>query len=348
MWVEPVTALKAGEIDRYLKNPDAGRTIALIYGPDSGLVSERARTFAKAVVGDLDDPFAVVRLDGDVLASDPMRLADEANTVGLFGGKRLIWVRAGERPIAAAVAPLLAHPPTDAFVLIEAGDLKKNAPLRVEAERSAKAAVIPCYSDGEADLKRLIAEETAAAGLTMEPAAVAALVAFLGGDRAASRAEIRKVCLYAHGRGKITLADIEAVAGDSLELGIDEIVDAAAGGDAARLDRLLVKASASGIAVPQIMVVVGRHLSALHKARLAVERGATISAATDRFEPPVFFRRRPTVERQLGLWNAARLERMMARVAEATFETRIKAGLAEVIVSRTLMAIAMTARAGKP
>ncbi|MBN8938233.1 MAG: DNA polymerase III subunit delta [Rhizobiales bacterium] len=342
-----MTVLKGGEIDRFLKNPESRRAIALVYGPDSGLVSERARAIAKTTVPDLDDPFAVIRLDGDVLAGDPVRLSDEANTMALFGGKRLIWVRAGEKPIAAALTPLLADPPTGAFVLIEAGDLKKNAALRVEAERSGHAAVIPCYSDGEADLKRLIAEETAAAGLTMEPPAIAALLSFLGGDRAASRAEIQKICLYAHGQGRITLADIEALAGDSLALGVDEIVDAAASGDPAALDRLLLRAAASGVAVPQIMIAMGRHLSSLHKARTAIEKGAAISAATDRFEPPVFFRRRPVVEKQLGLWNSVRLERMMTRVAEATFETRIKTALAEAIVNRTLMAIAMTARAGR-
>jgi DNA polymerase III subunit delta len=342
-----VTVLKGGEIDRFLKSPPDNRPIALIYGPDSGLVSERARLVAKAVVSNLDDPFSVVRLEGDVVASDPIRLADEANTIAMFGGRRLIWVKAGEKPIAAALAPVLKDPPQNAFVLIEAGDLKKNAPLRVEAERAAAAAVIPCYSDGEADLKRLIAEETAAAGLTMEPPAIAALVAFLGGDRAASRAEIQKICLYALGRERITLADVEAVAGDSLSLGVDEIVDASASGDPVALDRLLLRASASGVAVPQIMIATSRHLSALHKARLLVEKGTPASAAAERFEPPVFFKRRATVERQLGLWTSAKLERMIARVAEATFETRIKPPLAEAIVSRTLMAVAMTAKSGR-
>jgi DNA polymerase-3 subunit delta len=342
-----VTVLKGGEIDRFLASPDPKRPVILIYGPDSGLVAERAKALARIVVADLNDPFSVVRIDGDVLASDPVRLADEANTMAMFGTRRLVWVRAGEKPMAAAVSPLLASPPSDATVLIEAGDLKKSAPLRTEAEKSANAAVIACYSDNEADLKRLIAEETRAAGLAIDPAAATLLGALLGGDRAASRAEIRKICLYAHGTGTISVADIEAVAGESLSLGIDEIIDAAASGDAASLDRLLLRASTSGIAVPQIMTAMSRHLSALHKARVAIENGASVSMAAERFEPPLFFRRKAVVERQLAQWSAERLQRMITRAAEATFETRIKAPLAEAIVSRTLMAIAMTARQGR-
>ena len=95
----------------------------------------------------------------------------------------------------AASSPLLAEPPKDATILLEAGDLKKNAPLRVEAEKSPHAAVIACYADGEADLRRLIADEARQAGLAVEPEAMVLLAAMLGGDRAASRAEIRKICL---------------------------------------------------------------------------------------------------------------------------------------------------------
>ena len=50
-----------------------------------------------------NDPFALVRLDGDALASDPARLVDEATTVPLFGGRRAIRVRAGSRNLASGV-----------------------------------------------------------------------------------------------------------------------------------------------------------------------------------------------------------------------------------------------------
>lgn len=341
-----MTILKGAEIDRFLAAPDDRRPIVLIYGPDAGLVAERGRMVASRVAADLDDPFTVTRLDGDVLAGDPARLVDETRTLPMFGGRRLIWVRAGEKPIAAAIQPLLAAPPETATVVIEAGDLKKNAPLRTDAERSGAAAVIPCYADGEAEVKRLIGEEARQAGLQVEPAALVLLAQLLGGDRAASRAEIRKVCLYCHGQSAITAADVEAVAGDSLDLGVDEIVDAAAGGRPDVLDRLLLRAEASGMAVHQIMSAMNRHFLGLHKARLAVEAGTPARAVVERFETPLHFRRKPGVERQLGLWTSERLQRTIARLAEATYETRAKGSLATLIAGRVIMSIATAARQG--
>ena len=59
---------------------------------------------------DVNDPFALVRLEGDALASEPSRLVEEAHTIPLFGGKRAVWVKAGGRNFAAAVEAVLATP----------------------------------------------------------------------------------------------------------------------------------------------------------------------------------------------------------------------------------------------
>src|SRR5262245_52515359 len=135
-----MVALKASEADAYVARPDAKRPIVLIFGPDAGLVRERADAIIRASVDDPRDPFSLARLDGDDLASEPSRLIEEAHTVPLFGGRRAIHVKSGSRNFVPAVEALIATPPTECRVVIEAGDLRRNAPLRTICER-AKTAV---------------------------------------------------------------------------------------------------------------------------------------------------------------------------------------------------------------
>ena len=52
--------VKSHEADRYVASPPKGLTVALVYGPDAGLVQERAEKLLKSVVPDLTDPFNVV------------------------------------------------------------------------------------------------------------------------------------------------------------------------------------------------------------------------------------------------------------------------------------------------
>jgi DNA polymerase-3 subunit delta len=107
-----MTALKAAEIDAFVARPDPARPIALIFGPDAGLVRERAEAIIRKAVDDPQDPFSLARIDGDALAEEPCRLVEEAHTIPLFGGRRAVWVRAGSRNFVAAVEALIAAPPT--------------------------------------------------------------------------------------------------------------------------------------------------------------------------------------------------------------------------------------------
>ena len=97
---------------------------------------ERADALMRAAVDDPRDPFALARIDGDALDGQPTRLVEEAHTVPLFGGRRAVWVKAGGRNFVAAVEALVAAPPAaDCRVVIEAGDLRRGAPLRTLCEK---------------------------------------------------------------------------------------------------------------------------------------------------------------------------------------------------------------------
>ena len=333
-----MVALKSSEIDSFVARPDAKRPITLVFGPDAGLVRERVDALIKTAVDDPADPFALARIDGDTLADDPSRLVEEAHTVPLFGGRRAVWVRAGGRSFTPAIETLLAAPPAaDCRIVIEAGDLKRNAPLRTMCEKSAVAVALPCYADGDRELARLIDEEMRAADLTIAGDARTLLASLIGGDRRASRNEIRKLALYATGKGAVEIDDVLAVVADASSLALDGAVDAAFAGRAAEVEAQFAKARAAGTYPGVIVSAALRQVAQLHRARLAVEGGSSVGDAVASAMPGLHFRRKPMIEKAVSSWTAARLERIMARLAEASLETRQRPALAEAIAQRALM-----------
>jgi DNA polymerase-3 subunit delta len=340
-----LVALKSSEIDSFVARPDPRRPIALVFGPDAGLVRERVEALVKAAVDDPADPFVLARLDGDALADEPSRLVEEAHTIPLFGGRRAVWVRAGGRMFVQAVETLLAAPPAaDCRIIIEAGDLKRNAPLRALCEKSPLAAALPCYPDGDRELARLIDEEMRAAGLTLAPDARTLLTSLIGGDRRASRNEIRKLALYAHGKSSVDVDDVLAVVADASSLALDGAIDAAFAGRAPDVETQFAKARAAGTYPGVIIGAALRQVAQLHRARLAVEGGASVTEAVASAMPGLHFRRKSLVETAVSTWTAARLERIMARMAEASLETRQRPALAEAVAQRALMAAAEMVR----
>jgi DNA polymerase-3 subunit delta len=337
-----MTAVKPADADAFVARPDPKRPVVLVFGPDSGLVSERANALVKAAVDDVNDPFALARLDGEDLAAEPTRLVEEAQTIPLFGGKRAVWVKAGSRNIAAAVEPLLALPALECRVVIEAGDLRRNAPLRALIEKAKNAAALPCYADGEKDRERLIDAEMRDAGLKLSPDARAMLIPLLGGDRAASRSEITKLALYARGQDMVGVDDVVAVVSDASALALDDIVDAAFAGRPAELETQLGKARVAGTSAGSILFAAQRQVAQLHKWRTAIEAGSGFSI--DAVYPPINFRRKDTIAATLKLWTAARLLTAMAELADAVLQSRRNADLADTIAERALLAIAANTR----
>ncbi len=340
-----MVALKTAEAERFLARPDAERLVVLLFGPDTGLVHERAENLIAASVDDPRDPFALVRLEGEDLASEPTRLVEEANTIPLFGGRRAVWVRAGPRHnIVPAVEALLAAPGADCRVVIEAGDLRRNAPLRAICERARNAAAIACYADDERALARLIDDEMRAASMTIAADARSALTALIGGDRQGSRSEIRKLALYARGKAEVDLDDVLAVVTDASALALDGLVDAAFAGRPGEVEKEFGKAQAAGTGLGAIFFAVLRQAAVLHKARLSIEEGRTASTVLDSIQPPVHFRRKPLIEAALKAWTAVRLARVIVQLGDTVLETRRKPALADAIAERALLALATAAR----
>jgi DNA polymerase-3 subunit delta len=337
-----MVALKGSDIERFLARPN--RPIVLVFGPDAGLVRERAEALVRTSVDDPKDPFQLARLDGDELAGEPTRLVEEANTIPLFGGRRAVWVKAGARNFAPALEALIADPPSECRIVIEAGDLRRNAPLRIVCERAKNAVALPCYPDAEKDLLRLIDDEMRDAGLAISAEARAALVPMLGGDRLASRHEIRKVALFARGKARVELDDVMAVVADASTLAVDGLVDAAFAGRTGELEIQFGKARTAGTAPGTILGAALRHVAQLHRARLSIDEGTSVGEAAAGIQPFVHFSRKPAVESALRIWTSTRLQRAMAQLAEAALEARQQSAMAEPIAQRALLTLAVDAR----
>jgi DNA polymerase-3 subunit delta len=227
--------------------------------------------------------------------------------------------------------------------VIEAGDLKRGAALRAVCERAKTAVAIPCYADGDRDVGRIIDEEMRAADLSIAPDARAALIPLLGGDRRASRAELRKLALYAHGTGQVELDDVMAVVADASALVLDSLVDAAFTGNLANVEKEFAKASIGGTNPGAIIGAALRHLERLHALSLEIASGAAVSEIVQRPQSGIHFRRQDAFNKALRAWTPERLARAMAMLAEASLDARKQSELAETIAQRALSLIARSA-----
>lgn len=342
--------IKAHEFDQFAKRRARDFRIVLVYGPDRGLVSERASELAKLTGVDMGDAFSFMRLEASDITSDPGRLFDEANSTGLFGGEKLIWIKGAgaDKALAEAVSGLAENPPSNAWVIIEAGDLKKGANLRKAAESANAAMAVPCYADDAKSLNLLIDEELSAAGLRITADARMALQDCLGGDRIASRNEIRKLVLYARDDGLIEESHVTAIVGDASAISADDAVDAVLKGDLAGFHHAIQKVVSSK--TPVFLVLQGclRQLQLLDLMRTEIDgRRASIQDAVNAHGRHLHFRRKPIVEGALRNLSAQAISTEMNRLQAAVLQTRQRASLEDTIAMQALLATTLVAGRGK-
>ena len=159
----------------------------LLYGPDAGLVAERAAALAQIFVKRGKGQTEIVRLDDRDLAEDPARLEVELRTAPMFASQSVIRVAAGARLDVPSLKALLATP-SDNVLIVEAGNLRPDSGLRKLFETHKSAVALPCYSD-EKSLLGLIDAELAEAGLSIDRETRDYLMTRLGADQALSRSE---------------------------------------------------------------------------------------------------------------------------------------------------------------
>lgn len=341
---------KAFEVDAWLARPDPAVAVVLIYGPDRGLVAERARAFAKRTGLPLDDPFSVVKLDGSEVEKEEGRLLGEARTVPMFSDRRLLWVRnaGAQKSLADDVKALLAEPPRDAVVLIEAGDLKKGGGLRALVEAAPAGMALPCYADEARDLDGIIDDELGRAGMTMTLEARQALRRSLGGDRLASRGEMEKLVLYAQGKSEITLDDVKASSGDVSGQSFEDAIDAMLDGRIDDFDTAFSLQCQAGGQPFLALAAAMRQFQTLQAMRGAMEQsGRNAAAIVASHRPPVFFARRKLVEKMLERWSADAIGRALTRLQAAVLQTRRRPELSTALARQALLGIAVeSARRG--
>lgn len=332
-----MVAYKASAVASFIRSPEPGCRAILVYGPDAGLVAERAVALAQIFVKRGKGQTEIVRLDDRDLAEDPARLEVELRTAPMFASQSVIRVTAGSRLDVPSLKALLATP-SDNPLIVEAGNLRPDSGLRKLFETHKGAAALPCYSD-EKSLLGVIDTELAEAGLSIDRETRDYLMTRLGADQALSRSEVVKLALYAQGGERIEHEDIEAIVGDAAETALDNFAYAVSGGDAKAALSELQRLAAAGTDRSAALSALGRHFTQLHRVAAAQGSGGSLEQAAKSLKPRLHFKREPVFIAHCRRWGTTRLLHALPLIQEAVKRSRRSPDLEVAFAERLVLTL---------
>lgn len=338
------------EIDSFLRKPGPDFRAALIYGPDLGVVRERARGLAAVATARPDDPFDVAVLDEGDLDDDGVRLEGELTAISMLGGRRLVRLRLFNetREPASVAAALERHLGgelnPDAFFLIEAANLKPESALRRAAQKAAACGVIACYPDDADTLARMARAALAADQVSLTSEALDMFVARLPEERGVARQEIERLILFlGPGSGRSAgAADLAGFLGVEPDASLAEAAVDAFGGRLAATQAGLRRAAQEGEAGPAAVRAMSAHLGRLRRAVAHHEAGRPLAQITKDLR--IFWKNEREFQRQARTWTLPEIDRVQADILgadEACKQTGAPDGL---IGERLALGIAARAR----
>src|SRR5580698_1688320 len=339
------------DAERFLSAPQGGVRAALIFGRDLGVVRERAQQLAEKVTQRPEDPFDVALVSDGDLDDDPGRLVGELMAYSLMGGRRLVRLRLSTEkvgPDRLAAEALERHAAgdfnPDAFLLIEAGNLDRNSPVRRAAEKHAAAVAIPCYEDEIGDLARLTREALAKDRLALTAEALDIFVRRLPHERGVARREIERLAFYlGPGSGSTgTADDLVDFLGVEPEASLADAAQDAFGGRLAAAQAGLRRAAQEGEGGPAAVRAMSQHLARLRRTATLRAAGAELAEAAK--ASGVFWKNEKEFLRQARVWDLGPLGEIQPELLDADRACKQTGSPDHLIAERLALTIAAKAR----
>ncbi len=197
--------------------------------------------------------------DLDLASTSIFEVLDLAQTPSLMApfqtifvrGVRQLYTRGAKKDEFAALDRYFRSPNPQALLIFIAGFLRipadarrmdmddKNRFERLTETLGEHCGMVELARASDDDAMRWAAGAAHEAGLRLEPDAARELADALGADMMLVASELEKLLLYAHGRGKITLGDVETMVLGAKQRSLYELTDAISARDRVRALALL-------------------------------------------------------------------------------------------------------------
>jgi DNA polymerase-3 subunit delta len=284
-------------------------------GPDEAGAADAAARIA-AILGDAER----VELSGAELRRDPVRLADEARSVSLFGDRRQIHVRTAGDEVFDAVETLLASPVDGWPVLIVATSATDKSRVAKLLGDRADALVGMFHPPDLRSVVDAVRDMAGAAGLRITGDLAERIARATAMDTRMARSEVEKLALYLDASQQsprtVDAAALDAIGAATEDDGMMPVVNTILSGDARRVGAELARAREMGINPVGLLLAFERRVAQLAQltGRMGSRSDINSFLEQEMAARRVFFRDKPDLANQLKRWRGRRLERLLERL----------------------------------
>lgn len=299
---------KSAQVEGFCKKPDNTVKGVLVYGANEGLVSEYAGKFAKTVVENLQDPFAVVNMDWSEVKRDSGQLVGEYNAQSLMSGRRVILLKNADNDLTKVLQEFIEDSKSDTLLVVSGSANLNSRSSLVNYFNDEKFLIgVACYEDREGDIAVSVKQILNQHQMTYTRDAFELLCSRMSNDRKSNINELEKLVTYAGVSKHFEVDDVRKVVFDASVSLVDDLCFYTFSGVKLKALNSLKNLLNEGVEEVQIVRGLAKHVNMLLEGKSLAEGGASPTEAVKKVLSKRLFYRYDMGAAQISCWTRERL-----------------------------------------
>jgi len=288
------------------------KRVYLFYGENKGLKDDLKNHTINFIKKNKEVEIINFNEDQLLKLNDPYYNAIQ--TGSLFSKTKIIIINFATNKSFDFVNFLLEKNISDVNLILVSNILEKKSKLRQLGEKSTDIICVPCYYDTQKSLSIIMNNALRENKINISSESVNLLIENSGGDRHNLKNELEKIVAYAKNRKTVSFEEVKRLVNSQENLEIDEITTNCLCGNLTKFKRSLNFISFGNINHILLIKILSRKIEKLIQYQTAQKDYPNIDSLVNSVKPPIFWKEKPNVKKQLEIWKDKNLNELIAEI----------------------------------
>ena len=285
----------------------------LLYGENLGLKKD-IKNFIIKEIKQKSDSTEILSLYEIEIVNNEENFYNLAYTGSLFSNNKIITIYDATDKIIKKINNIYDNYSENVFFIIFSEILEKRSKLREFFEKSEKTICVPCYLDNEKDLEIIAQLELKKSNIVLSREAINILIEKSNSDRNNLRNEIEKIKSYSLNKKSLELDEIKSLVNFSGEYKSDILINECLCGNISQYKKIISELYTNTINQIFLLRILSNKIHRLLKIKEQKNKSNNIDNVINTSKPPIFWKEKPLVKKQLTIWSLNDLQKMISDI----------------------------------
>tara|TARA_X000000950_G_scaffold221589_1_gene266883 strand:- start:1031 stop:2017 length:987 start_codon:yes stop_codon:yes gene_type:complete len=280
----------------------------LIYGENEGQKNEIIQTLKNKLRGDIEN------YDETQILNNTEEFYAKIFNKSFFENEKIIIINRCSEKLYEVVENLKEKNISDIKIILNANVLEKKSKLRNFFEKSKELVIVPTYKDTSITLMEIAKKFFYNYKISISQETVNLLVNRCNGDRGHLKSELNKILVYIQDKKSISLEEIFKLTNLAENFSINDLVDTSLSKNSLKTSEIINESNYKNEDVIMILRTFLQKAKRLLKLYEAKNENESIDSLINNYKPPIFWKDKPIVRRQLENWSKSKIKDLIVSI----------------------------------